>query len=66
MRFSRKSSDQPLASVQAELKIPAQPLPKGGSLSKLLNLTKNLFLHFKMEIPFDSWVCYKEQMERVI
>lgn len=32
---------QPLVSIQAELKTPAQPLPKGSTLNKLLNL----FMH---------------------
>lgn len=66
MRFSRKSSEQPLVSIQTELKIPAQPLPKGGIFNKLLNFTKNLFTYFKMEITLDSWGCYEVQMKNVI
>lgn len=63
MRFSRKSSDLPWALVQSQK---SSSDSKGDTLNKLLNPTKNLFLHLKMEITFDLCVCFKEQMERVI
>lgn len=44
---SRNSSDWPLVTVLTELKIPAQPLPKGGTLNKLQNCTNNLFCSLK-------------------